>query len=136
MEFLIQLCGIAHLFLGLGSLVIPKMLGWKTAFDHVPLLIKQMFWTYAGYILSINLFFGIVSVFLAAEMLSGTGLAISLTLLISLYWLARLIIQFTYFDKSEIPRAFFYLAGEWALVGLFILFSLVYSYAFYINILS
>jgi len=27
---LIQLCGIAHLFLGLGSLVIPGMLDWQS----------------------------------------------------------------------------------------------------------
>jgi hypothetical protein len=134
-ELLLQLCGVAHILLGVGSLVIPKMLDWKSALETTPLLIKQMFWTYAGYILFINVFFGIISILLAGEMLSGSGLAIAITLLISLYWIARLIIQFVYFDKREIPQGLLYQLGEWALVGLFIQFSAVYSYAFYINVM-
>ncbi|MGD1842853.1 MAG: hypothetical protein ACFB0B_18445 [Thermonemataceae bacterium] len=131
---LIQFCGLAHIVLGLGSLAIPKLLDWSNAFKHTPLLIKQIFWTYAGYILFINLFFGVVSLLLTEEMLSGTGLAVALTLLISIYWIARLIIQFVYFDKSDLPEAFIYKFGEWALVILFVLFSVAYSYAFYLNL--
>ena len=133
-QLLIELCGIGHVLLALGSLAIPKMLDWKAAFASTPLLIKQMFWTYAGYILLINLFFGVVSFFLAEELLSGSGLAVALTLLIALYWIARLFIQFLYFDKSEVPQGLIYSLGEWGLVAMFILFSGIYSYAFYLNL--
>ena len=56
MILIIQLAGLAHIGLGLGSVMIPKMLDWKSAFTNTPTLIKQMFWTYAGYILFINVF--------------------------------------------------------------------------------
>lgn len=133
LTLIVQLCGLAHIALGLGSIAIPKMLNWKEAFVHSPVLIKQMFWTYAGYILAINLFFGIVSLFLTNELLAGSGLAFALNTLIALYWIARLIIQFTYFDKTGVPTGGIYLVGEWALVLLFIVFSGVYSYTAYLT---
>ena len=131
---LLQLCGLAHIGLVIGSSALPKLLDWKAAFAHSPLLIKQMFWTYAGYILGINLYFGIISLTLTEELLSGSGLAVATSALIALYWLARLVIQFAYFDKSEVPEGWIYTYGEWAVVALFVLFSAVYSYIFYLNL--
>lgn len=132
-QLIIELSGLAHICLGLGSLLIPKMLNWKNAFKNTPLLIKQMFWTYAGYILFINIYFGVVSFLLSKEMLSGSGLALAMTFLIAIYWIARVAIQFLYFDSSDLPKTFIYKVGEWILVSLFVAFSIVYSYAFYFN---
>ncbi len=133
MILIIQLAGLAHIGLGLGSVMIPKMLDWKSAFTNTPTLIKQMFWTYAGYILFINVYFGVISLLLASEMLSGSGLALATTFLIAIYWIARVAIQFLYFDASDLPKTFIYKAGEWILVTLFIAFSIIYTYAFYLN---
>lgn len=132
---IIQLCGAAHLALGLGSVAIPKMLDWKSAFEHTPILIKQMFWTYAGYILFINIYFGVISFALASELVSGSGLALGTTFLIAAYWIARVVVQFTYFDTTDLPKAFIYKLGEWLLTSLFIVFSIVYSYLFYLNLM-
>jgi hypothetical protein len=132
LKILIILCGIGHIALGLGSLVIPQMLDWKSALSAVPTLIRQIFWTYAGYILSINIFFGIVSLLYPDELLSGSGLSKALLILITLYWLSRVVIQFVYFDKTGIPEKFIYKAGEIALVSLFVAFTLVYGYAAYV----
>lgn len=81
---MLQLCGLAHIGLVIGSSALPKLLDWKAAFAQAPLLIKQMFWTYAGYILCINLYFGIISLTLREELLSGSGLAIATTAIIAL----------------------------------------------------
>jgi hypothetical protein len=132
LKILIILCGIGHIALGLGSLVIPQMLDWKSALSAVPTLIRQIFWTYAGCILSINIFFGIVSLLYPDELLSGSGLSKALLILITLYWLSRVVIQFVYFDKTGIPEKFIYKAGEIALVSLFVAFTLVYGYAAYV----
>jgi hypothetical protein len=129
LKTLIILCGIGHFALGLGSLVIPRMLDWKNALSTVPTLIRQIFWTYAGYILCINIFFGIVSLLYTDELLSGNGLSKALLILITLYWFSRVIIQFVYFDKTSIPEKLIYKAGEIMLVSLFVVFTLVYGYA-------
>lgn len=134
MKILLQISGLAHLSLAIGSLLIPKLLNWQKSLSKMPHLIRQMFWTYAGYILGINIFFGVISLFLYDELLSGSVLAIALCTLIAFYWLARIVIQFTYFDKSEIPTHWIYQLGEWTLILLFLFFTLTYGYAIYYNL--
>lgn len=129
LKTLIILCGIGHIALGLGSLVIPRMLDWKGALSTVPTLIRQIFWTYAGYILCINIFFGIISLLYPDELLTGNGLSKALLILIALYWFSRVVIQFVYFDKSDVPEKFMYKAGESVLIAVFVLFTIVYGYA-------
>jgi len=131
---LIRCSGVAQVLLVLGSLVIPKMLRWKTELAKTNLLIRQMFWTYAGYILATNLSFGVLSLIAAEELLGKTLLAQSITLFISLYWIARIAIQFFYFDTSSAPSGWLYKMGEYILVALFAFLSFVYSWAFITNI--
>ena len=46
---------------------------------------------------------------------------------ITLYWGARLVVQFTYFDRRDAPKGPLFVVGEAALVGLFLLLSMVYG---------
>jgi hypothetical protein len=133
LKTLLLLSGLAHFLLVVGSVAIPRLLDWSKALASVPTLIRQMFWTYAGYILAINLCFGLVSVLGPEELINGSFLAKSVTLFIALYWLARVVIQFTYFDKTDLPKGLIYTWGEVALVLLFIAFTVVYSLAFMRN---
>jgi hypothetical protein len=125
--------GIGHIILCAGSLVVPRALQWKTNLKTLQPLLRQMFWTYAGYILVTNFAFGIVSIFGSAELLDHSFLARSITFFIALYWLARIVIQFFYFDRSETPRGAIYTLGEIVLVVLFFIFTGVYSAAFLYN---
>jgi hypothetical protein len=134
MEIVIFWCGVAHFGLCLGSLFIPRALNWKMHLSTLPVLMRQMFWTYAGYILGINLTFGVISVFGAGELLHHTFLARAVTLLIGIYWLTRLAVQFFYFDRSMAPKGFFFLVGEIFLIGLFLVFAVSYLASFLINI--
>ena len=133
LPIIIQLAGLAHILLALGSFMIPKLLNWKDDLLKVSTIIRQMFWTYAGYILAINVFFGIVSILFPHELVDGSGLAKSMTILIFLYWFARLVIQFTYFDKSDLPSEGIYRFGEIGLIFIFVFFSVVYGWAVAIN---
>jgi len=131
---LLFIAGISQIFLVLGSLTIPKLLHWKQELDKVNPLIKQMFWTYAGYILVTNLSFGILTLIAPEELMNGSTLAIAITLFISIYWIVRIFVQFFYFDRSSAPEGFIYRWGEVGLVSLFVYLSIVYSYLFYINL--
>ncbi|MNK19691.1 hypothetical protein D3C87_379190 [compost metagenome] len=133
---LIFFAGIAQIALVFGSLAIPAMLNWKTELVKVSLLIKQMFWTYAAYILVINLCFGVLSVFAIRELLNGSLLALLICGFIAVYWISRVLIQFLYFDRKSFPKGKIYMAGEFTLVVLFVFLSIVYSWAFYINWVS
>lgn len=133
---LIFLAGIAQIVLVFGSLVIPAMLNWKNELVKVSLLIKQMFWTYAAYILVINLCFGVLSVFAIKELLNGSLLALFICGFIAVYWISRVLIQFLYFDRKSFPKGKLYIAGELVLIVLFVFLSIIYCWAFYVNWVS
>jgi len=125
--------GIGHFALCIGSLFIPKAMEWQKHLKNLQLLLRQMFWTYAAYILMINFCFGIISVFGSYELLDHSFLAKSVTLIIGIYWLTRIGIQFFYFDKSDAPKGLLYTLGEIVLIGLFGFFTITYLIAFFFN---
>lgn len=130
---LIFWCGLGHVALCLGSLLVPAALEWKKHLQSLPLLLRQIFWTYAGYILVTNFSFGIISILGKEELIDGSFLASSVTLFISVYWMTRIAIQFFYFDKTNAPKGLIYTLGEIVLVGAFVVFASVYLIAFLIN---
>ncbi|MEO7989019.1 MAG: hypothetical protein ABI663_05720 [Chryseolinea sp.] len=134
LELSILLCGVGHIVLSLASTAIPTLLNWKKELNVLQPLIKQMFWTYAAYILVINFCFGLVSILGTAELLNKSFLAKSVTIFIGLYWFARVIIQFFYFDKTHAPKGLIFTLGEIGLVALFVVFTVVYLAAFLYNL--
>ena len=130
---LIFIAGLAQLALAGGSLVIPKILNWRFELAKVQPLIKQMFWTYAAYILVINVSFGLISVFAFEELTNGSKLAMLIAGFIAVYWISRVLIQFFYFDRANFPSGKWNRAGEVVLVTLFVFLSVVYILAFYVN---
>lgn len=131
--FLLKLAGFLQIAVCIGSLLIPKLLNWKGELVSVSNIIRQIFWTYAGYILVINFFFGIISIMGADYFLEKTFFAKSLSLFIFLYWLTRILIQFFYFDTKSAPQGLIYKLGEIALVTLFIFFTFVYGWLVVLN---
>jgi hypothetical protein len=135
-QFLICLAGVAQVVLVLGSLAIPRVLNWRVELAKTQVLIKQMFWTYAGYILVINLCFGLLSALDYRELTNGSHMAMLVTGFIAAYWISRVLIQFLYFDKSGFPTGAIHKLAEVLLVTLFIFLSIVYSGACYLNYLQ
>lgn len=134
MNRLVMLAGLAQVGLSLGSLVIPLLLGWREELKRLSPLTRQVFWTYAGYIFSIDLVFGILSAVAPALLTDGSPLAAFICAFNALYWGARLVIQFSYFDRSSVPVRAIFKLGEVALVTLFIFFTALYGFVAYTNL--
>jgi hypothetical protein len=124
---LLASAGVAQLILVLVSLGIPRWLHWKDDLARLRPLTRQVFWTYAGYIWTTNLCFGLISAFHPDLLLDGSPLATAVCLFIALYWGARVVIQFAYFDRADAPKGPFFLAGEVVLVTLFVGLTIVYG---------
>lgn len=129
----IYFAGFAQIVLVVGSLAIPRILNWKMELEKVQPLIKQMFWTYAAYILFINLSFGLLSVFAYKDLTNGSLLASAISAFIAIYWISRIVIQFFYFDRRSFPTGLANRLAEVILVALFLFLSIVYGIAFYYN---
>jgi hypothetical protein len=126
---LLMLAGIGQLLLALGSLTLPRILGWREETARLRPLTGQVFWTYAGYIWTTNVCFGVVSLAAPGWLLDGSPLARAVAGYITAYWAARLAVQFFYFDRSAAPAGALYRVAETALVTLFVFLVGVYGYA-------
>lgn len=129
MKVVIILAGLGQLALAFGSLLVPKLLRWRSDTAKLRPLTRQVFWTYAAYIWVMNSCFGVVSTFAPEWLLDGSALARVVTGYIAVYWGARLLVQFFYFDRSEAPPGALYKWAEVALVGLFVFLTGAYGYA-------
>lgn len=129
----VQLAGVGQLALVLGSFAIPRQLGWRDKLAGTSPLLRQMFWVYAAYILATNLGFGLLSALAPDLLLDGSPLAAIVCGFIAVYWASRVVIQWTYFDLSEIPRTPFNTLARWSLEALFVALALVYGAATWAN---
>jgi len=133
-ETLVRTAGLLQLALAAGSLAIPRLLGWKDETSRLRPLCRQVFWIYAAYILATHVAFGLLSALSASALLDGSLLAAAVTGFITLWWAARLALQFLYFDRGGFPAGRWYRLGETALVTLFVFLSAVYGGAFVVNL--
>jgi hypothetical protein len=124
----VLIAGLGQLALALGSLALPRILRWGEDTAKLRPLTRQVFWTYAAYIWVTNVCFGLLCTFAPEHLLDGSLLARAVSGYITAYWGARLIVQFTYFDRTEAPDGFIYKLGEVALVSLFVYLTAVYGY--------
>jgi hypothetical protein len=130
----VVLAGLGQLALALASTTFPRAFGWRQELARLRPLLRSMFWIYAAYILSFNVAFGLVSALRPQWLLDGSPLAAAVTGFIALYWNARLLLQFTAFDRRDLPGGPGYRAGEAALVLSIAFFGAVYAAAFWSNL--
>ena len=80
---LVFLAGVGQLCLVAASLLIPRVLRWRDDVAQLRPLTRQVFWTYAAYIWSTNLFFGIISVTMPAQLAAGGPLSLAVSVFIA-----------------------------------------------------
>jgi hypothetical protein len=124
---LIVAAGIAQLGIVAASTAIPRILRWPEDLEKLRPLTRQVFWVYAGYIWCTNLAFGALSAAAPRWLCDDKPLAGAVSAYIAVYWGARLVIQFAYFDRSDMPRGAILRIGEAVLVALFLLLAIVYG---------
>ena len=103
-EIALILAGLAQLGIASSSVFIPRLLGWREETKLLRPLTRQVFWTYAVYILSINTSFGLLSLLAPHLLIDGSMLARVVCAFIAAYWTSRLILQFAVFDRSVAVR--------------------------------
>ncbi|HVG10408.1 MAG TPA: hypothetical protein VNM67_22070 [Thermoanaerobaculia bacterium] len=129
-RFFLMAAGLGQLALAVGSLAIPGLLNWREDTARLRPLTRQIFWTYAGYILSFHICFGLLSLLAPDWILDRTPLATAVCGFIAVYWATRLVLQFTWIDRSQAPSGAIFVAAEAALVTLFASLVLIYGAAF------
>ena len=128
-ELVMQIAGVAQLGLALGSLAIPRVLGWSDELRALRPLTRQVFWVYAAYVLGTNVALGLVSSLLPGPLIAPTPLGRSVAAYAALYWGARLGIQLGYFDRSLVRGRPWLRRADAALTCLFAGLTAIYGAA-------
>ena len=121
LQVLIVLAGVAQFAIAAASLGAPAVLEWRSELAQLRPLNRQIFSVYGGYILGTNLLLASLCAFAPAWLTDGSPLAAAVCGYVLLYWGARLVIQFVYYDRASAPQGALYDAAHW-------LFSLAFLY--------
>lgn len=134
LELVVRGAGVAHFAVVAASLYVPRALGWREDVAKLKPINRQIFYTYAGYILTINLLFGLIATFGAPWLVERTPLAACVTGFIAAYWGVRVLLQFVYYDRKSTPKGLKYTVGEAVFVTLFAVLTVVFSYVTWFNL--
>jgi hypothetical protein len=125
---LIFLAGLGQLGVLVASALVPFQLKWKTELAILSRLHRQMYWVYGGYVVLAIFAFGLISLFNASELASGSGLARGVCGYIAVFWGIRLALQWI-FDVKEHLSAWWLRLGYYVLTILFASFTLLYGFS-------
>jgi hypothetical protein len=134
METLLILAGLGQLSLIVVILIVPRILKWAEQLKTVRALTRQLFWAYVGYMLYAIVAMGLLSLLGPEHLLDKSPLATMLCAYIFIFWTARFVLQFTYFDRKDAPDKVHVKMAEVYLVLLYFYLASVYAYAFYLNL--
>ena len=120
------LAGVGHFCILGASFQVPHRLGWKKDFAQLTPFNRKLMWVYAVYTLLTIVAFGTLTLALHAELLRGDRAALGLALFIALFWTARILIDFFYFEHADWPPGRLFVVGHLALTALFLALALTY----------
>lgn len=121
--------GVLQLGLLTASALVPHVLDWRKQLRPLDPLLRQLVWTYGGYVVLMIIGLGCLSITQAAALSDGTSLARSITGFITVFWLIRLILQLGVFDSRRYLTNRFLLVGHHGLTLTFAYLVLVFGWA-------
>lgn len=125
---LITIAGVGQLGVLVASALVPIRLNWKTELNVLSRLHRQLYWVYGSYVVLAIVSFGLISLFNAQEMASGSWLARSVCAYMAVFWGIRLSLQ-SVLDVKEHLTVWWLRLGYHTLTILFAGFTLIFGYA-------
>lgn len=119
--------GILHFAILTASALVPFVLNWTENLAVLHPFLRRLVWVYGMFIVLVIFGFGILSVLHSHTLAGGTPLARSLCGFISVFWLARLIVQLFLFDPGPFLGNVLLRIGYHLLTITFVFLTVVYS---------
>jgi len=126
MSLALWLAGAGHFAVLMASFQVPYRLRWKEDLARLTPFNRRLMWVYGGFTVYTILSFGVLTLLLHDEMLRGERAGLALSVFIGIYWLLRVVVDFTYFEHADWPKGRAFVAGHVLLTLLFILLLVTY----------
>jgi hypothetical protein len=128
-KLLLQLAAAVQLLILIASALTPRVLDWRKNLAVLHPLLRKLFWVYGVFIVMVIIAFATLTFRHADQMAAGEPVARSLCLFITIFWGARLLVQFAIFDPRPFLTNWIYRVGYHALTFTFTFLVLVYGKA-------
>ncbi len=120
------LAGGGHFCVLIASFQVPYRLGWKDDLAKLSPFNRKLMWVHGGFAVLTILAFGTLTLALHNEFLHGERAALGLAIFIGIYWAARVVVDFTYYDHQDWPRGPGFVVGHILLTLLFVFLAATY----------
>jgi len=120
------LAGIGHFVVLIASFQVPSRLRWKEDLRKLTSFNRKLMWVHGGFAIYTIVSFGVITLWLHREMLSGQRAAVALSIFIGVYWLLRIVVDFAYYEHSDWPAGRGLIIGHILLTSLFAFLSATY----------
>jgi hypothetical protein len=120
------LAGIGHFCVLIASFQVPGRLGWKEDLAKLTPFNRKLMWVHGGFAVLTIVAFGVLTLALRNEFLEGERAALGLAAFIGTYWVARIIVDFTYYEHDDWPRGPGFVVGHILLTLLFVFLASTY----------
>lgn len=124
---LITLLGVAQFLVLFASFQVPTRLRWREELPRLSSLNQKLMWTYGSFIVFTIVAWGILTLTLRDDLLSGSRPGIAIATVIFCFWGLRLVTDMFYFRSSDWPQARFLPIGHALLNSLFTAIFLGYG---------
>ena len=126
MSLALWLAGAGHFVVLIASSQVPFRLGWKEDLAKLTPFNRKLMWVHGGFAVYTIASFGALTLLYHDEMLRGHGAAPALAAFIGIYWLLRVIVDFTYYDHTDWPAGKLFVLGHALLTSLFVFLFITY----------
>ena len=120
------LAGIGHFVVLIASFQVPARMKWKEDLAKLMPANRKLMWTYGAFIVMTIIAFGTLTLVLHDEFLAGNRAALGLAAFIGVFWLLRLVIDFTYHSHADWPQGTRFVVAHVLLTSLFIALTVTY----------
>ena len=120
------LAGAGHFCVLIASFQVPHRLRWREDLPKLTAFNRKLMWVYGGFTVYTIVAFGVMSLALHHEMMSGDRAALALAAFIGLYWLIRIVVDFAYYSHRDWPQGAAFRIGHILLTSLFVFLSASY----------
>ena len=121
--------GGLHFVILIASALTPRMLDWRANLALLHPFLRRLFWVYGSFIVLVIVSFGALTLLRSDELAAAGPLARSVCAMITLFWLARLVVQFFAFDARPFLTTIFRRVGYHGLTFLFSALVFIYGCA-------
>ena len=126
---LLQIAGLLHIGLFWAGASMPKAVNLGAHLASLPSFIRRLFFVYFSFIALVLAGFGCLTYIFAASIAAGEPVARALCILLTVFWMFRLVVAVFVFDVRPYLTNGFYRLGYWGL-------NLVFSYLVAVYVLA